>query len=308
MIKPKHSFFTKAKEGDNSIFSYFFTLLAVIAAVFIGNFFYVIYVSVAGNMSEFTQENMVNFEALEISEPMGLGLLLIPFALGFFILPLMVKWLHKRPSTSIFTSASSINWSKFFFGFGVYLVLSIIAESIMYIIDPSNYVFSFDASIFFPLLLVVLIMIPLQASFEEIAFRGYLMQLFGLLSKNAGVALLLTSTLFGLMHIMNTEVQAFGDWIVSYYIASGIAFGIIAIMDEGLELAMGVHSANNIFGSVLVTFPESSLQTSALFQVKEYDLTIMMAMWLVIMTIFIIIVAKKYQWKDFSKLWSRIEF
>ena len=43
-------------------------------------------------------------------------------------------------------------------------------------------------------------------------------------------------------------------------------FGIITILDDGIEAAMGAHTANNIFLCIMVTNKSSALQTPALYE------------------------------------------
>ena len=55
------------------------------------------------------------------------------------------------------------------------------------------------------------------------------------------------------MHIANPEVGKLGMIIMVYYIGTGFFLGIMTLMDEGLELALGFHAANNLIGALLVT-------------------------------------------------------
>jgi hypothetical protein len=48
-------------------------------------------------------------------------------------------------------------------------------------------------------------------------------------------------------------------------------FGLVAILDDGIELSMGLHAANNIFLSLFVTHSSSALQTDAVFEVVRID-------------------------------------
>ena len=77
----------------------------------------------------------------------------------------------------------------------------------------------------------------------------------------------MTSILFGLMHALNPEVKEFGFFtMMPQYILFGLIFGIITILDDGIEAAMGAHAANNIFLSIMVTNSSSALQTPALYE------------------------------------------
>ena len=72
--------------------------------------------------------------------------------------------------------------------------------------------------------------------------------------KNRWFPLIMTSILFGLMHGLNPEVKEFGLLtMMPQYILFGLIFGIITILDDGIEAAMGAHAANNIFLCIMVT-------------------------------------------------------
>lgn len=153
---------------------------------------------------------------------------------------------------------------------------------------------------------------PLQTSFEEYLFRGYLLQGIGVLVKNRWFPLLLTSVVFGLLHISNPEVDKIGKVIMIYYIGTGLFLGIITIMDEGLELALGFHAANNLFTALLVTADWTAFQTHSIFKdmsdpSKAGFLEIFLPVFIVF-PILIFIFAKKYKWTNWKeKLFGRVE-
>ena len=92
------------------------------------------------------------------------------------------------------------------------------------------------------------------------------MQGIGLATRKKIVPLLITSFMFGMMHIANPEVDKMGNIILVYYIGTGLFLGIITLMDEGLELALGFHAANNLVGALLITSDWSALQTDSIFK------------------------------------------
>ena len=118
---------------------------------------------------------------------------------------------------------------------------------------PENYVANFQADKFAILLLLAIVFVPIQTAFEEFFFRGYLMQALGVRVRNAWLPLFFTSVTFGLMHIANPEVGKLGMGLLVYYIATGFFLGITTLMDDGLELAWGFHTANNFFTMLFVT-------------------------------------------------------
>ncbi len=148
-----------------------------------------------------------------------------------------------------------------------------------------------------------MILIPFQTSTEEYIFRGYLMQGFGNLAKNKWFPLVMTSIIFGGMHIANPEVSKLGYIIMVYYIGTGLFLGIITLMDDGMELALGFHAANNLVSALLISSDWSALQTHSLYK----DVSDPSAGFDVLLPIFIIfplillIFSKKYNWTNWKE-------
>ena len=163
---------------------------------------------------------------------------------------------------------------------------------------------------FLILAVIAIVMIPLQTSFEEYFFRGYLMQGIGAMAKNKWVPLLLTSFVFGGLHFFNPEVEKLGNIVMIYYIGTGLFLGIITLMDEGMELALGFHAGNNLVASLLVTADWTVFQTNSILKdISEPSAGIdVLGPVLIIYPIFIAIMAYKYKWNDWgNKLFGRIE-
>jgi membrane protease YdiL (CAAX protease family) len=139
-------------------------------------------------------------------------------------------------------------------------------ELAAYAMDPQSFRLTPDIGRSLLFLPIALLLVPLQSAFEEVATRGQLMQgLIRLAPAKPYLALLLTSGIFAAMHLMNTEVQAYGAGLMLlHYFTFGAVLGAFALMDEGLELSIGIHAGNNLFSLCLVSYPESSLETPAL--------------------------------------------
>ena len=111
---------------------------------------------------------------------------------------------------------------------------------------------NFDVSKFLVLIIAFLI-IPIQTTIEEVIFRGYLMQGLKMKIGSNKHAVILSGIMFGMMHIGNPEIEAIGNHVIIYYIASGVFLGLLALYDNGLELSIGYHAANNIFTALMVS-------------------------------------------------------
>ena len=77
-------------------------------------------------------------------------------------------------------------------------------------------------------------------------------------------------------------------------------------MDDGIEAAMGAHTANNVFISIMLTNKSASLQTPALFEQHNIYQWTEFAGLIIIGLVFIYILSRVFCWKDFSTLFDKI--
>lgn len=236
--------------------------------------------------------------------------MLIPFAVGLALLFGWVILVHKQSLITLTTSRKKIDFKRILFAFGLWASITVVLTMVDYNVSPEDYVWNFEWSRFIPLAIIGILLIPIQTSFEEYLFRGYLMQGIGVLVRNRWVPLVLTSVIFGLMHIANPEVGKIGYIIMVYYIGTGFFLGIMTLMDEGLELALGFHAANNLITALLVTANWTAFQTdSILLDVSEpaAGIDILIPVF-VIFPILLFIFSKKYKWTDWKgKLFGKVE-
>ena len=242
-----------------------------------------------------------------MSEALGsnlfLFLMLLTFAIGLACLFIWTKLVHKQPIKELTTSRKKVDWGRIFFAF---ILWSFISAAFVFIdiqLSPDDYEFNFNLQPFLILAVISIVMIPIQTSMEEYYLRGYMMQGIGLLAKNRWAPLFFTSILFGLMHILNPEVEKLGYGIMVYYIGTGFFLGILTLMDEGLELPLGFHAANNLTTALLVTADWTAFQTESLYRdisepVLGWDVFLPV---LVIYPILLFIFSKKYGWTNWKE-------
>lgn len=228
---------------------------------------------------------------------------LIVFVIMLAALFIWVKFVHQQSIISLTTSRKKIDWSRIFFSFTLWGIITAGMTIAAYYMTPKDFVWNFDANKFGVLAIIAILMIPIQTSFEEYFFRGYFMQGLATVLKNKWFPLLLTSTTFGLMHFANPEVEKLGPIIMVYYIGTGLFLGVITLMDEGLELALGFHAANNLITALLVTTDWTAFQTDSILRdVSEpsagFDILIPV---FVIFPILLVIFAKKYGWNNWKE-------
>ena len=228
---------------------------------------------------------------------------LLTFVFAFIGLYLVVEKLHLQKFISIITSRERLDWSRIFVSFGLWLIISVILFFASFFYDSSEIVLQFNLIPFAILCVITLILMPIQTTAEELLFRGYLMQGFYNLSLNKWFPLLMTSLIFGTMHIMNPEVEKIGYLILVYYIGTGLFLGIITLMDEGTELALGFHAANNIIASLLITTDYTVFQTHSIFKdISEPSINFEVFFpVLVLFPILLFYFFKKYKWNHWKE-------
>lgn len=244
-----------------------------------------------------------------IPSNLRLFLLLLSFA---FVLPgiwLVVKKLHDLPIMSILSSRKKIDLERVLYSFMLWGTVVSAFVFLEYSLNPEDYVFNFKVKEFLILAVIAILFIPIQTSVEEIVFRGYLMQGFGHWLNSRFMALFLTSTVFGSLHLANPEITALGYEFVILYITVGFVLGIMTLMDDGLELALGFHAANNLIAALLVTADWTVFQTeSILIDISEPSLGI--TDWItpfIVFPILLALFARKYSWTNWKeKLFSKV--
>jgi membrane protease YdiL (CAAX protease family) len=230
-------------------------------------------------------------------------LLLVPLAVGLFIILGWVKLVQSQTIRALTTSRKKIDWKRIGFAFFLWGTITVLLVGVDVYFSPEKFELNFQLVPFLKLAVIVVILMPLQTSFEEYMFRGQMMQGLGLLVKNRWVPLLVTSVLFGLMHLGNPEVETLGPGVMVFYIGTGLFLGIITLMDEGLELALGFHAANNVFGALLMTSDWSAFQVNSIFK----DVSEPVLGWDILVPVFVIFplliyyFSRKYGWKDWKE-------
>jgi len=297
-------FFEKSYTGLNQWWRYIIVFAAVAIGYCVGQIPLILAVYKSGGADALKQfQENPYFPDFGINLNMGLALLLIMFLGAFAALYFIFKPIHQREFRTLITPKNKVNWSKIFFSFFLWGGLVLAFEMVLYIIDPVNFTFHFQWNTFIPLVLLCVFILPIQTSTEEFIFRGYLMQGIGMGTGSKITALIITSVLFGLIHSMNPEVQKFGFGTMQiYYISAGLFLGIMTLMDDGLELALGVHAATNFTGAVFVGYEGAAIQTNSIIKTIEIDPNMMTIGFYITAIIFLFIVKIKYSWGSFRKL------
>jgi len=244
-----------------------------------------------------------------IPSNLRLFLLMISFVAVLPGIWLVVKKLHDLPLMSILSGRKNIDYNRILFSFCLWGAIISLMVITGYLISPDNYEINFKLKEFLILLIIAVCLIPIQTSVEEIVFRGYLMQGFGHWFNSRFMALFMSCSVFGILHIANPEVAQLGYGFIFVYFIGSFILGITVLMDDGLELVLGFHAANNIFIALLLTSDWTVLQTeSVLKDISDptfgiYDILTGSILYPSVIYIF----AKKYSWTNWKeKIFSRV--
>lgn len=232
-----------------------------------------------------------------------LFLIMISFVFIMLGIILVIRYLHHQTVLSVTTSRAKVDWNRIVFSFLIWAAITIVSTLLFYYYSPSDFVINFKPVPFAILAIIGIVLIPIQTSSEEYIFRGYLMQGFANLAKNKWFPLLMTSLIFGGMHWFNPEVTKIGPIVLVYYIGTGLFLGIITLMDEGMELALGFHAANNLVGALLITSDWSAFQTHSIFKDisdPSAGLDVILPV-VIIYPILLFIFSKKYNWTNWKE-------
>ncbi len=244
------TFLDNAIEGKNNWWRYLITIILTwgTPVVILTIVFFI--------LSNFNPIKLVSL----LSQPISLIVLVgISDILSLIFLYIGVRYIHERKFISLINTDSKFSWRRILKGGGIWFGILTLGLIITLLLNPSNLNVTFNSHPFITLLIISLIVFPIQASFEELFFRGYLMQGIGLTSKYPIVPLITTSIIFALLHFPNGGNALTSVDIVIQALIIGLTLGIITLGENRLETAMGVHIANNIFVALIVNTPNGGL-------------------------------------------------
>jgi uncharacterized protein len=190
------------------------------------------------------------------------------FLFGIF---LGIRFIHQRAFRSLITPARAISWRRFFQGFAAWFTLSglmSLAEAVLY---PGRYVLTFDMQRIIPFAFLALILVPIQTSAEELFFRGYILQGVGLRLRNIWTLSAISGMIFMLPHFLNPEAHINFGLMGFYYFLIGAVMAYVTLRDGRLELAMGLHAANNLFSFLVANYTITALPSPSIFTVGTLD-------------------------------------
>jgi membrane protease YdiL (CAAX protease family) len=274
LFKEEPSYLDAATDGNSSIWRYLagtFSILFIwlILGGIATAFFMIIFAVIQGlSLTDITQL---------IFDPSLLGyipyylVLNLGFLFFYFGIWLSVWLIHRRSLRSLVTWKNSVNWGRIGVGFAIWGGLILVGTILEYVIWPETFTVNFDARVFIPFAILAILITPIQTTAEELFFRGYLVQGGSLISRNWIFLSIWSGVLFALPHFSNPEVAENFFVVMLTFFVLGAFLAYISLKDGTIELAIGVHAANNLLAGLLVTFPESVLPTPAILTTTHFE-------------------------------------
>ena len=235
---------------------------------------------------------------------------LLTFFVGFIGFIIVIKYLHNQSILSITSSRKSIDYKRILTSFTAISTILVLNILFSFLISPEDYILQFNLNDFLILLLIAVIFIPVQTSLEEYVFRGYLMQGLGVMINNKWLPLILTSFSFGFLHFYNPEIMKLGSILLIHYVATGLFLGILTLMDEGMELALGFHAGNNLLIALIVTADWTVFQTTSILKYIGEPNVINQSLFSlsIIYPILLFYFSRKYNWTNWKdKLTGKVK-
>lgn len=300
----------QAFKGLNDAWRYILGIFLVFMAYFVGQFplYGVIYYSMANNTNIGSDELLgfeknMDFGVFGLDKNTGFILLLVMFVAAMLGLIGVIKFIHHKKVIDFITPSRPVNYRKIMFGFLFWFVLGFMMEGVSYLCWPDDYTFTWKGGSFFILLLISVFLLPIQTSFEELFFRGYIMQGIAYFSRKKWMAIIGSSIFFGLVHGTNPEIDKYGYLpMMIYYVLAGIFLAVVTVLDDSLELSLGIHAATNFIGATFFTYQGSVLQTDSLFITQNVKPWVMILGFAISAIIFIVVSSKQYKWPALNSL------
>lgn len=225
------------------------------------------------------------------------------------ILFLSVNFLHKRNVVTIFTGRKKFDFLRFTMAVSLFGFFTMLMFLIEYLRRPLDFVYIFDnVQSFIPHAIKTFFQILVIVMLPDLLFRGYLLQLFALLTKNRIAAILISALLYVLLNFFSPIANFLGYPLLLFYFYISIYHAIIAVVDDGLELALGVHTSNNVMLLLLCSYKWAGKGNTLFFDKSSApnDFFMFYLPMLFIYPLSLVVFSKMYNWKWKQKILNKL--
>jgi membrane protease YdiL (CAAX protease family) len=229
---------------------------------------------------------------VEGGDPVVVAVMLLTFAgvwLGVF---LAVRLLHGQRFRTLFAPDGEIRTGDLLKGLAVSAAFALASVPVgMSIAEPVATALPAGEWLAYALALLALVFV--QATAEELMFRGYLLQQLALRSRNPLVWAGIPSALFGALHWANAPTGELATYYVAATFLIGLALAALVWKTGSLWAAIGVHVGFNAVGLTVVG-TDGLLSGAQLYLFPEDDLLALMRIDLAVTVLMLLFILSRW--------------
>lgn len=185
------------------------------------------------------------------------------FVIGFIAIPLIVRYLLKRPAYSVALPSWPVRTNDYFIG----VLIGWVCMIIMYLMAARIEYRGFEhiTAGIIPLILLTLLGVFIQTGFEELYFRGLITQATRRLTAFLPIVIGVQAIYFASLHVGNIKEWGNGYLAMLPYLVTALAWGWIAWRTGSLVFPSALHFANNAFLILFINTKGDVIQSVAPF-------------------------------------------
>lgn len=265
-------FITQSSLGKNHWWRYIVTVLITLATFVAGHIPLFVVVGHYARKRGFNDADLDRMLAaggldqIGVSSNLALVVMLVPFVFALVALLLCIRFIHARPVRSVLTSRRQFDVRRVAVAALLWFIIA--GGGVLWAIPADLITYQFTLTEFLPLFVIAMLLLPLQIAAEEILFRGYMLQGIARLFARPIWPLLIVTVAFAMVHMSNPEFENGFVSIAPVYVMLSLFFGLLAVLDGGLELPIGAHLANNLFTALILSTSDGAMNTASVFQTQ----------------------------------------
>lgn len=183
---------------------------------------------------------------------------------------LAVRAVHGRPAATVLGAGRRLSWRGFVRGLAASLLASGLAEAATILVDPSIERSAVGLGAWLLMFVPLAVLLFVQVSAEELAFRGYLVQSLAARFRSPLVWAVLPALLFTLLHWDSQSAPPMKAAMLLSIGAFAASATILLVRTGNLGAGIGAHLGLNMIGILFVSHV-SWLSGAALYRSRPLD-------------------------------------
>ncbi len=220
-----------------------------------------------------------------------------------FAFILLIKFLHNREVKTFITSRNKIIFPRILLVSLIFSVVIISLISIEIIYNQEAYIFNFKPLGFFELFIIGFFIIAIKTLFNELFFRGYILQFLSLCIRKRWKIIVLSSLLVVLYKLFTDSI--FDIHRMIYFVFIAIFFNVLVFLGNGLEIALGVYFTNRFLALVFISETWYLPTSDALFvnSLHPAEMNVLLNYYLpmVLHIVFLVVIIRVFKIKNWKK-------